>query len=624
MKTSIAAKLEQMRQRLAEVNTLLSAENATRDMEQYRRLSRQHAELDPVVELFSKYRDAEQHVAEAQELLADPEMRSYAESEIKAGRERLAALESELQKLLLPRDPNDERNIFLEIRAGTGGDESALFSGDLFRMYSRYAERQGWQVEVISESPGDAGGYKEIIARIIGQGAYSKLKFESGGHRVQRVPATETQGRIHTSACTVAVLPEASAIGDVVLNPSDLRIDTYRASGAGGQHVNKTDSAVRITHLPTGIVVECQDARSQHKNKEKALAVLAARIKDKQRRERQAKQAATRKSLIGSGDRSERIRTYNFPQGRVTDHRIGLTLYKINDIMDGDLSQLTQALLAELRSARDWFAQRRAGVPVPYITGRREFYGVTLRVTPDVLIPRPETELLVELALERIPRASARVLELGTGSGAIAVALAKERRGLAIFATDISEAALAVARRNARDHAAAIDLVRSDWFEALGPGQFDLIVSNPPYVAAGDAHLEQGDLRFEPRLALVGGEDGMTHLRRIVYEGNPAVSAVRLLRQRGADPQGLRGRANIHGQRARGAGNPPGHQGIRELADDSPALRQRRVRGRLRHHARDVSVRRIAQASRRRKNHLLAVYRTSASRRSIMRSAWAA
>ncbi len=346
-KTSIAAKLDQARQRLGDISALLSSEGATRDMEQFRRLSREHAELEPIVELFNKYRDAEQQVAEAQELLADPEMRSYAESEIKAGRERLAALESELQKLLLPRDPNDERNIFLEIRAGTGGDESALFAGDLFRMYSRYAERQGWQVEVISESPGDAGGYKEIIARIIGQGAYSKLKFESGGHRVQRVPATETQGRIHTSACTVAVLPEASAIGDVVLNPSDLRIDTYRASGAGGQHVNKTDSAVRITHLPTGIVVECQDARSQHKNKEKALAVLAARIKDKQRRERQAKQAATRKSLIGSGDRSERIRTYNFPQGRVTDHRIGLTLYKINDIMDGDLSQLTQALLAE-------------------------------------------------------------------------------------------------------------------------------------------------------------------------------------------------------------------------------------------------------------------------------------
>jgi len=347
MKISMAARLDQARQRLGDIGALLSSEDATRDMEQFRKLSREHAELEPIVELFNRYRDAEQNVAEAQEMLADPEMKSYAESELRAGRERLAALESELQQRLLPKDPNDERNIFLEVRAGTGGDESALFAGDLIRMYSRYAERQGWQVEVISESPGEVGGYKEIIVRIIGQGAYSKLKFESGGHRVQRVPATETQGRIHTSACTVAVLPEADAVSDVILNAAELRIDTYRASGAGGQHVNKTDSAVRITHLPTGIVVECQDARSQHKNKEKALAVLAARIKDKQLREQQAKEAATRKSLIGSGDRSERIRTYNFPQGRVSDHRIGLTLYKINDIMDGDLSQLTQALLAE-------------------------------------------------------------------------------------------------------------------------------------------------------------------------------------------------------------------------------------------------------------------------------------
>jgi peptide chain release factor 1 len=349
MKTSIAAKLDQLRQRLGDINALLSSENATRDMEQFRKLSREHAELEPIVALFNRYRDTEQEVAEAQEILADPEMKSYAESEVKAGRERLAALESELQQRLLPKDPNDERNIFLEIRAGTGGDESALFAGDLFRMYSRYAERQGWQVEVISESPGEVGGYKEVIARIIGQGAYSKLKFESGGHRVQRVPATETQGRIHTSACTVAVLSEADAVSDVVLNPADLRIDTYRASGAGGQHVNKTDSAVRVTHLPTGIVVECQDARSQHKNKEKALAVLAARIKDRQLREQQAKEAATRKSLIGSGDRSERIRTYNFPQGRVTDHRIGLTLYALDRVLAGDLDDVVDGLAADER-----------------------------------------------------------------------------------------------------------------------------------------------------------------------------------------------------------------------------------------------------------------------------------
>ena len=347
MKRSIALRLEQLRSRLAEVNDLLSSENATRDMEQFRRLSREHAELSPLVELFGQYQKTEQEVAEAQELLSDPEMKAYAEGELRTGKERLESLEQQLQRLLLPKDPNDERNIFLEIRAGTGGDESALFAGDLFRMYARFAERQRWQVEIISESPGELGGYKEVIARIIGQGAYSKLKFESGGHRVQRVPATETQGRIHTSACTVAVLPEADAIGEIVLNPSELRIDTFRASGAGGQHVNKTDSAVRITHLPTGIVVECQDARSQHKNKEKALAVLAARIKDKQTREQQAKEAATRKSLIGSGDRSERIRTYNFPQGRVTDHRIGLTLYKIDDVMDGDLDELTSTLMAE-------------------------------------------------------------------------------------------------------------------------------------------------------------------------------------------------------------------------------------------------------------------------------------
>src|SRR5437867_6032351 len=347
MKTSIAAKLDQARQRLLDINGLLSSENATRDLDQFRKLSREHAELEPIVELFNAYRDTEQHVAEAQELLDDPEMRSYAESEIKVGRERLAALESELQKLLLPKDPNDERNVFLEVRAGTGGDESGLFAGDLFRMYSRYAERQGWQVEIISESPSELGGYKEVIARIVGQGAYSRLKFESGGHRVQRVPETEAQGRIHTSACTVAILPEADAINEVALNPAELRIDTFRASGAGGQHVNKTESAIRVTHLPTGIVVECQDSRSQHKNREKALGVLAARIRDKQLREQQAKTASTRKLLIGSGDRSERIRTYNFPQGRVTDHRINLTLYKIDRIMDGELDELIGALSAE-------------------------------------------------------------------------------------------------------------------------------------------------------------------------------------------------------------------------------------------------------------------------------------
>jgi peptide chain release factor 1 len=277
-------------------------------------------------------------------------MKPLAEEETRLAKTTMERLEDELQQLLLPKDPNDERNVFLEIRAGTGGDESALFAGDLFRMYVRFAERNRWTVEMVSESAGDMGGYKEVISRIAGEGVYAKLKFESGGHRVQRVPATEAQGRIHTSACTVAVLPEADPIADIAISPADIRIDTFRASGAGGQHVNKTDSAVRITHLPSGIVVECQDDRSQHRNRAQAMAVLASRLLDKERQERQRKEAATRKSLIGSGDRSERIRTYNFPQGRITDHRINLTLYKIDQIMDGDLFELTQALAQEFQA----------------------------------------------------------------------------------------------------------------------------------------------------------------------------------------------------------------------------------------------------------------------------------
>ena len=347
MKPSIQSKLDQLAERLVELTQRLSSNDATSDMENYRRLTREHSEITPVVELYQRFQQAEQDLKTAQEMLADPEMKAFAEDEASSAKVQLAQIEIDLQKLLLPKDPNDERNIFLEIRAGTGGDESALFAGDLFRMYARYAERQRWNVEVLSESPGEMGGYKEIIAKIIGQGAYSKLKFESGGHRVQRVPATETQGRIHTSACTVAIMPEADELAEVNLNPADLRIDTYRASGAGGQHINKTDSAVRITHLPTGIVVECQDDRSQHKNKSQAMSVLAARIMDVQLRERQSKEAATRKSLIGSGDRSERIRTYNFPQGRITDHRINVTLYKIEQIMDGDLDELVGALMSE-------------------------------------------------------------------------------------------------------------------------------------------------------------------------------------------------------------------------------------------------------------------------------------
>jgi peptide chain release factor 1 len=347
MKPSMQKKLAALSERLEELNRLLASGDVTADLDNYRKLVREHADITPVVEQYRRYRQIESDIAAAQSMLSDPEMKAFAEEEIVQGKASLEHVEAELRRLLLPRDPNDDRSIFLEIRAGTGGDESALFAADLFRMYSRYAERQGWKVEVVSASESELGGYREIIARIDGQGAYSKLKFESGGHRVQRVPETEAQGRIHTSACTVAVMPEADEIAEVELNPADLRIDTFRASGAGGQHVNKTDSAVRITHIPTGIVAECQDGRSQHANKASAMRVLAARIKDMQVREQQAREAATRKSLVGSGDRSERIRTYNFPQGRVTDHRINLTLYKIDAIMDGDLDELIAALANE-------------------------------------------------------------------------------------------------------------------------------------------------------------------------------------------------------------------------------------------------------------------------------------
>ena len=347
MKASINSRLAQLSARLEELNALLSAEDATGDMDNFRQLTREHAEITPIVELYQTYLQTERDIESARSLTGDPEMAELAEAEVASGQEALQQLETDLQKHLLPKDPNDERNIFLEIRAGTGGDESALFAADLFRMYSRYAERQRWEVEVVSQSPSELGGYKEIIAKVTGSGAYSKLKFESGGHRVQRVPETETQGRIHTSACTVAIMPEVDAVADVDLSPADLRIDTFRASGAGGQHVNKTDSAVRVTHLPTGIVVECQDGRSQHKNKAQALSILAARIRDSQIQQQQAEEAETRKLMVGSGDRSERIRTYNFPQGRVSDHRINLTLYKLPQVMEGELDELIDALAAE-------------------------------------------------------------------------------------------------------------------------------------------------------------------------------------------------------------------------------------------------------------------------------------
>jgi len=350
MKLSLRTRLDQLATRLVELDHVLAAPETAGDMERFRAYAKEHAEITPVVERFRAWRRAEGDLAAADEMAADPAMKAYADDERTAARTRMEALERELQAALLPRDTNDTRNVFLEIRAGTGGDESALFAGDLLRMYARYAERQGWKVDVVSSSSSELGGYREAIVRVAGEGAYAKLKFESGGHRVQRVPATEAQGRIHTSACTVAVLPEADPIADIQINPADLRIDTFRSSGAGGQHVNKTDSAVRITHLPSGLVVECQDDRSQHRNRAQAMSVLASRLLDRERGERQRKEAATRKSLIGSGDRSERIRTYNFPQGRVTDHRINLTLYRIDAIMDGELDEIVTALQHEFQA----------------------------------------------------------------------------------------------------------------------------------------------------------------------------------------------------------------------------------------------------------------------------------
>ena len=346
MHALIRQQLERHVRRLAEIDFLLSRPDIMADMPQFMRLSREHAEVAVVAARWQRYRQREADLAAARALLQDPEMREMAQEEITACETELAGLENELQRLLLPKDPDDARNAFIEIRAGTGGDESALFAGDLARMYTRYAESRGWRVETVSESPAELGGYKEIVLRVEGENVYGRLRFESGGHRVQRVPVTETQGRVHTSAATVAVMPEPDEAAAITLNPAELRIDTFRASGAGGQHINKTDSAVRVVHLPTGLVAECQDSRSQHSNKARALQVLQARLQEKERSERAAKEAATRKGLIGSGDRSDRIRTYNFPQGRVTEHRLNLTLYKLAQVMEGDLQELLDALQA--------------------------------------------------------------------------------------------------------------------------------------------------------------------------------------------------------------------------------------------------------------------------------------
>ena len=352
MKASLINKLDMLQDRYEELTALLGDAEVISNQPQFRAYSREYAEVEPVVTTFREFCKVQSDLQGAQALLkdSDPDLREMAEEEVASAREQLLVLEDHLQRMLLPRDPNDGRNVFLEVRAGTGGDEAAIFSGDLFRMYSRYAERQGWRVEILSESPGEHGGYKEVIARVEGDNVYAKLKFESGAHRVQRVPETESQGRIHTSACTVAVLPEPDEQAAIEINPADLRVDTYRSSGAGGQHVNKTDSAIRITHLPSGIVVECQEERSQHKNRAKAMAWLAAKLQDQQDAAAHKEISETRKLLVGSGDRSERIRTYNFPQGRVTDHRINLTLYSLNEVIAGDCEQVIGPLLLEYQA----------------------------------------------------------------------------------------------------------------------------------------------------------------------------------------------------------------------------------------------------------------------------------
>jgi peptide chain release factor 1 len=348
MKDSLRQQLDRLAMRLAELDASLADPATSADIRRYRTLAKEQADASALVALWRRYQQREGDLAAAREMQGDTEFAEMAREEIASAQADLASIQAEVQTALLPKDPDDERNAFVEIRAGTGGDESALFAGDLARMYLRWCERTGLRTEVLSDNPAELGGYKEIVLRVEGAGAYGRLRFESGGHRVQRVPVTESQGRIHTSAATVAVMPEPDQAEEVQLNPAELRIDTFRASGAGGQHVNKTDSAIRITHLPTGIVAECQDDRSQHRNKAKAMAVLVARLSDKERSERSAKEAATRKSLIGSGDRSDRIRTYNFPQGRLTDHRINLTLYKLASVMDGDMDEV----IAALQSAR--------------------------------------------------------------------------------------------------------------------------------------------------------------------------------------------------------------------------------------------------------------------------------
>src|SRR2546428_270102 len=536
-------RLADIERRYEELERLVSDPAVIGNRREFAKLARERAQLDETVACRRERQRVAREGAEHRELAhgKDEELRELARGELPALEERLEELDATLKRLLVPRDPNDERNPVLEIRAGTGGDGASVFAAELFRMYSRYAERHGWRVEVLSSSPTGLGGFKEVIALVQGKGAFSRLKFEGGVHRVQRVPVTETQGRIHTSAVTVAVLPEAEDV-EVELADKDLRIDVYRSSGPGGQSVNTTDSAVRVTHLPTGLVVTCQDEKSQHKNKAKALKILRARLLERARSEQQSEIAANRKAMVGSGDRSEKIRTYNFPQSRVTDHRVNVTLHTLDRVL----------------------------------VGEREFWSLLLTVDRRVLVPRPETELVVETALRLAP-AARRILDVGTGSGAIAAALARELPAARVWASDIDADALAVARANLARHAPGVALVCGDLLAPFRAAAFDLVAANPPYVTDGELGGPAPEVRdHEPRVALAAGPDGLAALGRLVAEaprvlapggwlvvevGAGQAPAVRRLAEAGerrqADRRGLGASEERSARSARAPDGPP-------------------------------------------------------------------